>query len=414
MSTPASIGIVGGGAAGVFAAIAAAEASPDTRVHVFEKSATLLGKVLISGGGRCNVTHGCFDPHELVAYYPRGHRELLGPFTKFACGDTMEWFTDRGVDLKIEEDGRVFPVSNQSSSIADCLLEFAQRAGVVFHLKSGVKRIEPLEQGFNLHMESGESHVFDRVLVATGGSKKMWDNLQTLGHTIVPPVASLFTFNIRDPRLKDLAGVSVPNVRITLPVGGFETEAPLLITHWGISGPAVLKLSSFGARWMAQQDYRFNIFVNWIPDEDPEDLFEELNGYRKDFDFQRKRVVSNALYGLPLRLWKSLCTHARIPETANWSDLPKPVVRRLAETLSESSFQVVDKSTFKEEFVTAGGLALDEVNFQSFESRIVPGLFFAGEALDIDALTGGFNFQAAWTGAWLAGHAMVDSPFNAD
>jgi len=230
----------------------------------------------------------------------------------------------------------------------------------------------------------------------------------------VPPVASLFTFNIRDPRLKDLAGVSVPLARITLPVGGFETEGPLLITHWGLSGPAVLKLSSFGARWMAQQDYRFHIYVDWVPHISAEDLFDELNGHRKDFDFQRKRVVSNTLYGLPLRLWKTLCAHARIPETANWSDLSKPLVRRLADTLSESSFQVVDKSTFKEEFVTAGGIALEEVNFQTFESRLQPGLFFAGEVLDVDALTGGFNFQAAWTGAWLAGHAMVDSPLHSD
>ena len=413
MKSSYSIAILGGGAAGVFAAIAAGEASPDSQIHVFEKSSTLLGKVLISGGWRCNVTHGCFDPHELVEFYPRGQRELLGPFHKFACGDTMEWFTDRGVDLKIEEDGRVFPVSNQSSTIANCLLEFAERAGVQFHMKSSAKKVEPLEDGgFHVVFDSGETQVFDRVLLATGSSKRMWESVQSMGHHIVPPVASLFTFNIRDPRLKDLAGVSVPLARITLPVGGFETEGPLLITHWGLSGPAVLKLSSFGARWMAQQDYHFHICVDWVPQLPAEDLFDELNSYRKDFDFQRKRVVSNTLYGLPLRLWKALCAHARIPETANWSDLSKPVIRRLAETLSESSFQVVDKSTFKEEFVTAGGIALEEVNFQTFESRLQSGLFFAGEVLDIDALTGGFNFQAAWTGAWLAGHAMVDSPLH--
>ena len=415
MSSFYSIAIIGGGAAGVFAAIAAGEASPGSKIQVFEKSSTLLGKVLISGGGRCNVTHGCFNPHELIEYYPRGQRELLGPFHKFACGDTMEWFTDRGVDLKIEDDGRVFPVSNSSQTIANCLLEFAERAGVVFHMNAGAKRVEALESGgFHLHLESGAAHTFDRILIATGGSKRMWDGLKTLGHSIIPPVPSLFTFNIRDPRLKDLAGVSVPMVRITLPVGGFETEGPLLITHWGLSGPAVLKLSSFGARWMEQQDYRFHISVDWVPNLGAEDLFEEINGHRKDFEFQRKRVVSNTLYGLPLRLWKALCLHARIPETANWSDLSKPLVRRLAETLSESNFQVVDKSTFKEEFVTAGGVALEEVNFQTFESRMRPGLFLAGEVLDIDALTGGFNIQAAWTAAWLAGHAIVDRSFQGE
>jgi len=412
VTTSKKIAIIGGGAAGVFSAIAAAEASPSSKIHVFEKSPNLLGKVLISGGGRCNVTHACFDPKELIDYYPRGARELLGPFHKFSCGDTMEWFTDRGVELKIENDNRVFPVSNQSSTIADCLLDFANRAGVEFHLRQGLKSIVKEKNGFSLYFDSGAISSFDRVLVASGGSKRIWSDLEKLGHKIVSPVPSLFTFNVKDSRLKDMAGVSMPQVRATIPIGGFEAEGPLLVTHWGLSGPSILKLSSFGARWMNQVDHCFSVFIDWVPGESSEDLFETLNGFRKDFDFQRKRVTSNSMFGIPLRLWKALCLFSKIPESANWSDLSKPVVRRFSGALSESIFQVAGKSTFKEEFVTSGGVALEEVNFKTFESRVVSDLYFAGEVLDIDALTGGFNFQAAWTSAWLAGHAIVNDPLH--
>lgn len=408
MTKSKNIAIVGGGAAGVFSAIAAAEASPNSNVHVFEKSAKLLGKVLISGGGRCNVTHACFDPNELVENYPRGFREFLGPFNKFGCGDTMEWFTDRGVELKIENDNRVFPVSNESSTIVNCLLDFAKRAGVEFHLRHGLKSIIKENDLFSLHFDSGDIFSFDRVLIATGGSKRLWSELKKLGHQVVTPVPSLFTFNIRDSRLNDMAGISMPQVRATVPIGGFETEGPLLITHWGLSGPSILKLSSFGARWMNEVDHCFTIFIDWVPSESSDNLFETLNGFRKDFNFQRKRVVSNSMFGIPMRLWKTLCAFAKIPDSANWSDLSKLVVRRFSDTLSESTFQVVDKSTFKEEFVTAGGVLLEEVDFKTFESRIIPGLYFAGEVLDVDALTGGFNFQAAWTSAWLAGHSIVN------
>jgi predicted Rossmann fold flavoprotein len=403
--------VVGGGAAGFFAAIAAAEANPSARVLVLEKSAQYLGKVRISGGGRCNVTHACFDPRDLVEFYPRGGQELLGPFTRFACGDTMEWFEDRGVALKVEEDGRVFPVSDQSETVVECLMTMAEAAGVQLNQQSGLKHIASNATGsWTLRLESGEELLADRVLFAPGSSKKIWDLLEGLGHRIVSPVPSLFTFNIRDPRTAELAGISVPNVRVTVPVGGLETEGPLLITHWGLSGPAILKMSAFGARWMADQDHRFTVFVNWLPQYDAEQLMDELNGLRKDVSHQRKRVLSNAMFGIPLRLWRNLGAFARIPETANWSDLSKPQLRKWAEVLTESAFSVVGKSTHKDEFVTAGGVALSEVSFSTMESRVCPGLYFAGEVLDIDALTGGFNFQAAWTTGWIAGHAMAGAP----
>ncbi len=403
--------VVGGGAAGFFAAIAAAEANPSARVLLLEKSAQYLGKVRISGGGRCNVTHSCFDPRELVEFYPRGGQELLGPFTRFACGDTMEWFEDRGVELKVESDGRVFRVSDNSETIIQCLESMADAAGVSRETQSGLKNLVRLDSGmWRVELESGASIDADRVLLAPGSSKKIWDVLSGLGHLIVPPVPSLFTFNIRDPRLAELSGVSVSNVRVTVPVGGLETEGPLLITHWGLSGPAVLKMSAFGARWMADQDHRFTMYVNWLPQFEAEDLIEELNSLRKDVSHQRKRVLSNAMFGIPLRLWRSLGAFARIPESANWSDLSKPQLRKWAEVLTESAFTVVGKSTNKDEFVTAGGISLSEVSFSTMESRVVSGLYFAGEVLDIDALTGGFNFQAAWTTGWIAGHAMAGSP----
>lgn len=403
--------VVGGGAAGFFAAIAAAEANPSARVLLLEKSAQYLGKVRISGGGRCNVTHSCFDPRELVEFYPRGGQELLGPFTRFACGDTMEWFEDRGVELKVESDGRVFPVSDNSETIVQCLESMADAAGVIRETQAGLKNLARLDSGmWRIELESGASIDADRVLLAPGSSKKIWDVLLGLGHRIVPPVPSLFTFNIRDPRLAELSGVSVSNVRVTVPVGGLETEGPLLITHWGLSGPAVLKMSAFGARWMADQDHRFTMYVNWLPQFEVEDPIEELNSLRKDVSHQRKRVLSNAMFGIPLRLWRSLGAFARIPESANWSDLSKPQLRKWAEVLTESAFTVVGKSTNKDEFVTAGGISLSEVSFSTMESRIVSGLYFAGEVLDIDALTGGFNFQAAWTTGWIAGHAMAGSP----
>ncbi len=402
--------IIGGGAAGFFAAIACAEANPYSEVVILEKTAQTLGKVKISGGGRCNVTHACFSPNELVDFYPRGQVEMLGPFTRFGTADTMEWFTDRGVELKVEEDNRVFPVTDSSQTIMDCLTEFAERAGVRVDTRSGVESIERDGDKWMVKLESKTIIEADKVLVATGGSKKMWDSLKKLGHRIVEPVPSLFTFNIRDPRINGLAGVSVPSVELSLPAFEMDTLGPLLITHWGLSGPAILKLSAWAARELHDTSYRFILHVNFVPQLDEEMLLDVMNNFRKDVDQQRKRIHSNSLFSLPMRLWKNICVAAKIPERATWSDISKPQLRKFVDQLHRAEFVVSGKSTFKEEFVTAGGVDLSQIDFKTFGSKLHPDLYLAGEVLNIDALTGGFNFQAAWTGGWLAGHAMAGDP----
>ncbi len=399
--------IIGGGAAGFFAAIACAEANPFSKVIILEKTPSVLGKVKISGGGRCNVTHACFNPDELVEFYPRGSKELLGPFYRFSTADTMEWFSDRGVELKIEDDNRVFPVTDDSQTIVDCLVEFAERAGVDIRTRTGVEGIEKDGDKWLVKLESKEVMEADKVLIATGGSKKMWDSLKKLGHRIVQPVPSLFTFNIKDPRINGLAGVSVPNVSLSLPAFDLEADGPLLVTHWGLSGPAILRLSAWGARDLHSTSYRFILRVNFVPQLDDETLLEVMNDFRKDPDQQRKRIHSNALFNLPLRLWKNICTSAKIPENSTWSDVSKPLLRKFVTQLSAAEFVVSGKSTFKEEFVTAGGVDLGQIDFRTFSSKLHDNLFLAGEVLDIDAITGGFNFQAAWTGGWIGGHALA-------
>lgn len=402
--------IIGGGAAGFFAAIACAEADPFSEVVILEKTPQTLGKVKVSGGGRCNVTHACFNPNELVDFYPRGNVELLGPFNRFGTADTMEWFTDRGVELKVESDNRVFPVTDNSQTIMDCLTEFAERAGVVIKTRSGVESLEKEGDKWILKLESKETIEANKVLIATGGSKKMWDALKRLGHKIVEPVPSLFTFNIKDPRINGLAGVSAPNVELSLPAFDMEAQGPLLITHWGLSGPAILRLSAWAARELHDTSYRFLLHVNFVPQLDEETLLDVMNGFRKDTDQQRKRIHSNTLFSLPMRLWKNICVAAKIPERATWSDISKPQLRKFVTQLNKAEFVVSGKSTFKEEFVTAGGVDLGQIDFKTFESKIHDNLFLAGEVLNIDALTGGFNFQAAWTGGWIAGHAMAGEP----
>lgn len=399
--------IIGGGAAGFFAAIACAEANPLSKVVILEKTSTVLGKVKVSGGGRCNVTNGCFNPEELVEFYPRGSREMLGPFHRFSTADTMEWFSDRGVELKIESDNRVFPETDNSQTIIDCLVDFAERAGVEIRTNSGVESIEKNGDSWIVKLESKKELQADKVLVATGGSKKMWDSLKKIGHRIIEPVPSLFTFNIKDPRINGLAGVTAPNVLLTLPAFDLSAEGPLLVTHWGLSGPAVLRLSAWGARELHDTSYRFILHVNFVPQFDEETLIEILNDFRKDPDHQRKRIQSNTLFSLPLRLWKNICESAKIPERATWSDISKPLLKKLVSHLNHGEFVVSGKSTFKEEFVTAGGVDLNQVDFRTFSSKLHENLYFAGEVLDIDAITGGFNFQAAWTGGWIAGHSLA-------
>jgi predicted Rossmann fold flavoprotein len=402
--------IVGGGAAGYFAAIACAEANPEADVLLLEKGKDVLGKVLVSGGGRCNVTHACFDPKELVQFYPRGSRELLGPFHKFQPGDTMEWFADRGVELKIESDNRVFPVTDSSSTIAECLKDMANSAGVQVRTSCGIKTFQPTQDdAWEVQTTTGEILIASRLMIATGSSKSTWDQLKKLGHKIVTPVPSLFTFNIKDPRIKGLSGISMPNATVQVASSDLEASGPMLITHWGLSGPAVLRLSAWGARELSDRFYRFPILVNWLG-RDEESVLEYLLEEKKLSG--KKRIGNHAEFQVPLRLWKNMIEGAGIKSTATWGDLTAKNVKDLASELCSAVFQVTGKSTFKEEFVTAGGIDLKEVDFKTFGSKVLPNLFLAGEVLDIDGITGGFNFQAAWTGGFLAGNAMAGYPLE--
>lgn len=398
--------IIGGGAAGFFTAIRAAECDPNAQVLILEKSKDVLGKVKVSGGGRCNLTHACFIPRELSKFYPRGEKELLGPFNRFACGDTIDWFEKRGVSTKIEEDGRMFPTSDDSQTVIDCLWSAARKAGVKVYTNTPLKNIKaPTQVGKTWVIETSNQTLHaHKVMLATGSAPSMWDLLAKLGHQIVPPVPSLFTFNIKDARLSDLLGVSVPLAEVQVEGQRLRSSGPLLITHWGLSGPAILKLSAWGARELAALNYRFVVRVNWIMSK-LESTREDLEALKQEDG--RKMVMANAQFGLANRLWKRLVQASGIREEKRWADLSKKEIQALAEELTQGRFQVNGKSTFKEEFVTAGGVDLKEVDFKTFESKLFPGLFFAGEVLNIDAITGGFNFQAAWTGGWIAGEAMA-------
>jgi predicted Rossmann fold flavoprotein len=398
--------IIGGGAAGFFAAITAAEANPKADIIILERGKDVLQKVKISGGGRCNVTHACFVPNELVKNYPRGERELMSPFSKFAAGDTMDWFDKRGVALKIEEDGRMFPVSDDSQTIVDCLQGTAMRLGV--KILRGF-RVDDLAVGTDGKWQIATPErrfQADKLMLATGSSTAVWAILARLGHTITPPVPSLFTFNIKDERLKDLLGISVPSAEVSVENEKLTATGPLLITHWGVSGPAILKMSAWGARILNQKNYHFKVKINWTNGFAVNDIEDTLN-HCKSTLYPKKYVSNTPQYDLPNRLWQRLIAAADISETTRWADMSKRHTQNLAAQIGRGIYEVRGKSTFKEEFVTAGGVRLDEVNFKTFESKLLPNLYFAGEILDIDAITGGFNFQAAWSGAWTAGKAMA-------
>lgn len=416
--------VVGGGAAGFFAAIACAEADPSCVVTIYEATAHPLAKVKVSGGGRCNVTHACFEPRELVKRYPRGGRELMGAFSRFQPRDTVEWFAARGVTLKTESDGRMFPATDRSQTIVDCLQRAAEKAGVRVVLQVGVKQVErgggtalsdtpnpTAPEGrvpsFRLTLTSGAIVTCDRLLLATGGNKTNagFEFARQLGHGIEPPVPSLFTFHIKDPRLQELSGVSVEFATTAVPGTALKESGPLLITHWGLSGPAVLKLSAWGARALHDCDYRFILVVNWAPHLSVAALIADLERARAANP--KKQLGTWCPLGLPSRLWEKLLVAAGLPTTTQWTTVSGAALRTLAAQVSAGEFAVTGKSTFKEEFVTCGGVRLSEVDFKTMESRLVPGLHFAGEVLDIDGVTGGFNFQAAWTGGWLAGQAMA-------
>jgi len=404
--------IVGGGAAGFFAAITCAEKNPSAKVVILERGTSVLNKVKISGGGRCNLTHACFEPKDLVKFYPRGEKELLGPFYQFCSGDTVEWFESRGVKTKIESDGRMFPESNSSQSVMDCLMESAQKAGVEVKLKERVDKIHaPLEsEKWKIEVGGGSIYEADQLMMASGSNPRVWNLLKDLGHKIVEPVPSLFTFNIKDQRIDGLPGLSVPSAQVKIVGNKLQASGPLLITHWGMSGPAILKLSAWGARLLNGHNYQFDILVNWVGGMARDQLLEKLNELRQKYP--KQLIAGHKQLEIPLRLWKSLITAAGIPLDLRWADISKKSLNKLIEELTNGQYCVNGKSTFKEEFVTAGGVHLKEVNFKKFESKVHPGLFMAGEVLNIDAITGGFNFQAAWTGGWLAGNAMADNCFS--
>ncbi|WP_432411868.1 NAD(P)/FAD-dependent oxidoreductase [Rasiella sp. SM2506] len=403
--------ILGGGAAGFFTAINAAELNPSFKIAILERGQEVLTKVKISGGGRCNVTHAEFIPKELSTNYPRGEKELLGPFHSFMTGDTIAWFEERGVALKIEEDGRMFPTSNSSQTIIDCFTSETERLEIEVLKGQSVKAIVKEEEHFKI-VTTSEEFVTTKLVVATGSNPKVWKLLSTLGHTIIPPVPSLFTFNIKDERIANLPGIATNvSIKIVLPSpfggagGGLESEGPLLITHWGMSGPAILKLSAWGARLLEPTKYHFIIRVNWLQYLSTEDVLEQLLELK--LQNPKQTLQKYAQFDLPKRLWQSLLKASGIDETQIWADITKKQLTAISEALTQSTFNVEGKSTFKEEFVTAGGVKLKEVNFKTFESKLHPNLFFAGEVLNIDAITGGFNFQNAWTGGFMVANALV-------
>jgi predicted Rossmann fold flavoprotein len=400
--------VAGGGAAGFFAAIAFAEASPRSKITVLEKSSQFLSKVRISGGGRCNVTHACFDPRDLGRHYPRGGAALLGPFTVFQPRDTIAWFEHRGVRLKTESDGRIFPVSNSSYTVIECLVRTAQAAGVQLIPNCGLENVAArVEGGFELALRKGEKLRCERLMLATGGCRAAAaaQLALSLGHTIEPPVPSLFTFHITDPSLRELAGISVGSAEVSLSGPALRERGALLITHTGLSGPAVLRLSAWAARALHGMNYQFPLRVNWLPHLDAVAIAAQLESRRAA---QPARfVVNTPLPPLPARLWEYLVRTASIPRDTRWAGLSRSARHQLVAQLIGTPLQAVGRSLNQEEFVTCGGVRLSEVNFKTMESRLSPGLYFGGELLDIDGLTGGFNFQAAWTTGWIAGRSMA-------
>lgn len=400
------IAIVGGGAAGFFAALAAARANADCKVSLFERSSQFLSKVRISGGGRCNVTHALFDPRIFTTRYPRGERELISPFHRFSPDDTVAWFEARGVRLKREEDGRMFPVTDSSQTIIDCLIGEAKDAGVRLFTRKGIESARVRTQGgFELKFNDGESMACDRLLLATGGCRSIGgvELTRSLGHTIEPPVPSLFSLHIPAAWLRSLPGVSVNDVQIS--VEKLSERGPLLITHNGISGPAVLRLSAWGARVLHEMNYRFSLRVNWIPTMNETELRTEFQSRRQTEP--TRRVNNSPIGALPARLWESLVANAGIHPETIWTSLTRAAMNKLIQQLRATQLEVDGKSLNKDEFVTCGGVRLREINFKTMESRVTPNLYFAGELLDVDGITGGFNFQAAWTTGWIAGHAMA-------
>ena len=394
--------IVGGGAAGFFTAINLAEKNPKLKIAILERGKEVLSKVRISGGGRCNVTHACFEPNELVKFYPRGEKELRGPFHQFGAGDTIEWFERHGVPLKIEEDGRMFPESNSSQTIIDCFLQATQQLNIAVLTGQSVQSIYKKDTFWKIETPT-EQYLTEKLVMATGSNPKIWEMLQQFGHAVVSPVPSLFTFNIKDARIKELPGVAA-QVTVKVKDTKLTSTGPLLITHWGMSGPAILKLSAWGARTLFDKNYQFTIFVNWLNEVDIEDAEKLLKEIKQEH--AKKAVSKKSPFELPNRLWENIVLAAGIENETKWADLTKTQLLNLSTQLTQATFQVNGKSTFKDEFVTAGGIDLKEINFKTMQSKLHDNLYFAGEIVNIDAITGGFNFQNAWTSGFILANAI--------
>ena len=404
MNSKYDILIVGGGAAGFFTAINIVEKNPKLKVAILERGKEVLSKVRISGGGRCNVTHACFVPNDLVKFYPRGEKELRGPFHQFCTEDTIEWFEKHGIELKIEDDGRMFPTSDSSQTIIDCFLTATQKLKIDILTNQSVQSLFKGEDYWKVETNIA-TFSCQKLVMTTGSNPKIWEMLTKLGHSTISAVPSLFTFNIKDKRIKDLMGLSafttvkVKNTKL-------ESSGPLLITHWGMSGPGILRLSAWGARILADKNYQFVLQVNWLNDLTFEETLEKLKELK--LEQSKKAVSKKSPFKFPNRLWESLVLASTIFEDTKWADLSKNQLQNLANQLTNGEFQVNGKSTFKEEFVTAGGIDLKEINFKTMESKLHPNLFFAGEILNIDAITGGFNFQNAWTGGFIIAQTIVN------
>ena len=404
------IAIAGGGAAGFFAAIATAEAGPQNEVRLYESGSQFLTKVRISGGGRCNVTHAALDPRTFSTRYPRGERALIGALNRFSPEDTVAWFQRRGVRLKVEPDGRMFPITDSSGTIIDCLMYEAKAAGVQLVARNGVEQARRLTSGeFELTLRDGTTTTCDRLLLATGGSRAPTgaEIARALGHTLEPAVPSLFSLHIATDWLLTLPGVSVSDVEVSAAGTKLVERGPLLITHNGVSGPAVLRLSAWGARVLAEMDYKFTLRVNWLPEMNEAEIVAELAGRRATMP--KRQVANSPIAPLPARLWEQLTSASGVPPETTWTNLSRAHSKSLLEVLARTELPVDGKSLNKDEFVTCGGVSLREVDFRTMESRLVPHLYLAGELLDIDGITGGFNFQAAWTTGWIAGHGMADA-----
>ncbi len=405
---PLKVIIIGGGAAGFFGAITCARYNYNAEIILLEKSTKLLSKVRISGGGRCNVTHACFDNNQLIKYYPRGGKELKTCFSYFSTNQTVDWFESRGVKLKTEADNRMFPESDSSQSIVDCLEREARVLGVKIMTGFAVGGLEKNNNKWTVKLRGGENMVCDKILVATGGSPSddSYNWVRELGLEVITPVPSLFTFNIPDSRLNGLQGLSVANAEVRVEGTKISTLGPLLLTHWGFSGPVILRLSAWAAREIYAMDYNFNIHINFVPTYTEDSLREKLLEIKSEH--HKKMVTSNVFFDLPKRLWERLIGLAGIEEETRWADVPNKNINKLIEELLRGNYSVKGKTTFKEEFVTCGGIDLKEVELTTMQSRKHQGLHFAGEVLNIDALTGGFNFQSAWTTGFLAGKSIAE------